>query len=314
MRVGVLRVLLVSLPLVSGLRPMAGRRGISVLRSATVGALRSAAVPRRPAGPLPAATTDASVERRGPAPKLVIEGDTLTSTWWQKALLGGCWVTSLFVLQGILAHIHGVGDLLGALGVLAYSIVFADFFSGFFHWTVDNYGGLETPIFGTVIAAFQGHHDAPWTITYRDFANNVYKICYAALPGLLATVLAQRFLGLSPALAIFSLTYFNGQILSQEFHRYSHMTVTDLPAWADRLQRAGIMLSRKEHGVHHKAPHMGRYSILNGMTNGVLDRTGFWRRLELLVYRLSGQEPNTWKLDADLKRRTLAGDFAPPRE
>eukprot|EP00953_Heterococcus_sp_UTEX-ZZ885_P041231 21048-Heterococcus_DN1.PRE.1 len=41
--------------------------------------------------------------------------------------------------------------------------------------SVDNYGGLHTPVFGTVIEAFQGHHGSPWTITYRKFANNVHK-------------------------------------------------------------------------------------------------------------------------------------------
>lgn len=33
----------------------------------------------------------------------------------------------------------------------------------------------------------QGHHDAPWTITYRPFANNVHKICKATIPLMLIT-------------------------------------------------------------------------------------------------------------------------------
>jgi hypothetical protein len=35
---------------------------------------------------------------------------------------------------------------------------------------VDNYGSLKTPVFGSVCAAFQGHHVTPWTITFRSFA------------------------------------------------------------------------------------------------------------------------------------------------
>ena len=40
----------------------------------------------------------------------------------------------------------------------------------------DNYGNGRTPIVGSIIAAFQGHHTAPWTITERGFCNNVSKI------------------------------------------------------------------------------------------------------------------------------------------
>lgn len=34
----------------------------------------------------------------------------------------------------------------------------------------------ETPLVGSQIAAFQGHHQRPWTITEREFCNNVHKV------------------------------------------------------------------------------------------------------------------------------------------
>ena len=52
------------------------------------------------------------------------------------------------------------------------------------HRSVDNYGSLKTPLVGSVCAAFQGHHETPWTITFRPFANNVYKIAYGTIPTL----------------------------------------------------------------------------------------------------------------------------------
>jgi len=84
-----------------------------------------------------------------------------------------------------------------------------------------------------------------------------------------------------------------------------------VPPLARRLQDMGVMLSKKEHGLHHLAPYRGRYSILNGVSNPFLDGNGVWRRLELLVYQLSGQEPNTWKLDPELRERTLRKQFRP---
>ena len=63
------------------------------------------------------------------------------------------------------------------IGIVGGSWILADFGSGILHWAVDNYGNGRTPIMGSIIAAFQGHHAAPWTITQRGFANNVYKLC-----------------------------------------------------------------------------------------------------------------------------------------
>ena len=72
--------------------------------------------------------------------------------------------------------------------------------AAFYHFFVDNYGDGETPVFGGQIAAFQGHHQRPWTITEREFSNNVHKVGHldasawgAALPGVLP------FLGCCPA-------------------------------------------------------------------------------------------------------------------
>merc|ERR1711935_598959 len=59
--------------------------------------------------------------------------------------------------------------------ILSWSL--SDLGSGVLHWSVDNYGNGKTPVFGGIIAAFQGHHSAPWTITEREFCNNVSKLC-----------------------------------------------------------------------------------------------------------------------------------------
>ena len=72
----------------------------------------------------------------------------------------------------------------------ARSNEFADFGSGVLHWSVDNYGNGRTPVMGNIIAAFQGHHSAPWTITYRGFCNNVWKLC---IPFGLPTVAAINY-------------------------------------------------------------------------------------------------------------------------
>ena len=45
----------------------------------------------------------------------------------------------------------------------------------------------------------------------------------------------------------------------------------------------------------------GNYCILTGIMNPLLDRSHFFRHLERIVYRLTGNVPNTWKVDEGLK-------------
>ena len=60
--------------------------------------------------------------------------------------------------------------------IIIISMICADFLTGIYHWSVDNYGDGSTPVVGGQIAAFQGHHQKPWTITQRDFCNNLHKV------------------------------------------------------------------------------------------------------------------------------------------
>ena len=75
------------------------------------------------------------------------------------------------------------------------------------------------------------------------------------------------------------------------------------------LQAAGWTIGRKPHARHHVAPYDGNYCIISGICNPWLDRSGFFRRLEHIVYRWNGVESNAWKLDASLRERTLLGDY-----
>ena len=70
----------------------------------------------------------------------------------------------------------GLPVVMGNCQEKAELLELADFGTGVYHWSVDNYGSGATPIVGDQIAAFQGHHQRPWTITQRQFANNLHKV------------------------------------------------------------------------------------------------------------------------------------------
>lgn len=86
------------------------------------------------------------------------------------------------------------GPIEGLEVVLAMAAAYylSDLGSGIYHWIVDNWGDGSTPLIGSQIVAFQGHHQRPWTITQREFANNVHKIFKPATP------IAAAFLLLTP--------------------------------------------------------------------------------------------------------------------
>lgn len=203
--------------------------------------------------------------------------------------------------------------LLKSAAVLFSSWVIADLGAGILHWSVDNYGNGRTPVMGAIIAAFQGHHSTPWTITERDFCNNVHKLC---IPFGIPTVLGIGFLaGMNhPLVTLFFASFCTLEIMSQEFHKWSHMTKAEVPSLSffnvNALQDAGIIVDRKGHALHHTAPYDGNYCIVSGVCNDVLDSSGFFRKLERFIYERNGVEANSWKLDPELRARTLKGEYS----
>ena len=225
-------------------------------------------------------------EAQGPIPTLVLPGDTLDDEPHMALAVAASFLASLW---GVIHNAQYVAKATALIAVAA-GFLGAELFSGVFHWATDNYGSLETPVFGPACAAFQGHHGAPWTITHRSTFNNVHKIARMAGPlALLAGVLMR------PFAAIFTSVLLWGQVCAQEAHRWSHVPPSSQPSFIRRLQACGLLLSSEEHGRHHRSPYAEHYCILFGGLNPLLDRSGIFRWMEKVVYRWNGVEPNSWK-------------------
>lgn len=229
--------------------------------------------------------------------RVVLERPEELKSTLQHRLWVGCTSALLAgVLGSGLAQVHDLSSA-AAAGVAALAAyISADFASAVYHWAVDNYGDGNTPLVGRQIAAFQGHHQRPWTITEREFCNNVHLVfkpaLFVAAPLLLAaphTPLAWNVWASTATLLV---------CLSQQFHAWSHMKKSELPAAVVALQDAGLLIGRKEHGAHHKAPFVAKYSIVSGWVNPWLDgacpEKSAWRRLELFILARTGVEPRCW--------------------
>ncbi|CAK9037255.1 Fatty acid desaturase 4-like 1 [Durusdinium trenchii] len=157
--------------------------------------------------------------------------------------------------------------LLYACAVVA-GVEFADFGTGVYHFSVDNYGSAQTPIVGSQIEAFQGHHEEPWTITYRDFCNNCFPTCIATMPFLLGFELFCP----SPVVLLWAIVACAGIAFCQEFHKWSHTLRSQCHPVINWLQDRGILVHRSAHLRHHKPPFETNYCIVTGHMNPILDR------------------------------------------
>ena len=173
-----------------------------------------------------------------------------------------------------------------------------DLGTGVYHWIVDNYGDGNTPVLGRQIEAFTSHHRYPWTITKRQFANNVHLVFKPVLPFAATLCLAAP---VTPGWwDVWSSSFMFLICMSQQFHAWSHMKKSELPEAVDWLQSQGLLVSRRDHGQHHKAPFEGHYCIVSGFWNPILDQNGsddaFFRQLERLVHKVTGVEPRCWSM------------------
>ena len=251
---------------------------------------------------------------------IVVDGDSMETQPYQVALVSitllhhwyyimtsimELYHTNVYIANSILPLWTTMGQIV-VLSILSW--ISADFGSGVLHWSVDNYGNGRTPIMGSIIAAFQGHHTAPWTITQRSFCNNVYKLCipFGIIP---VSILAY---GTGPMLTYFLTTFCVLEILSQEFHKWSHQMKSETPFIGNLLQKYHLSIGRVPHFKHHTIPFETNYCIISGICNPILDQYGFFRRMEHFIYQQNGIESNAWKLDPILRQRTLNGIYSPP--
>lgn len=158
----------------------------------------------------------------------------------------------------------------------------SDFTSGLVHWLADRYGSRTTPLLGPkLVAPFREHHEDPDAIGRHDFIEANGDNCLISLlvlvPASLLRVDQTPWLGL---VALYVLVLALGTLLTSMAHGWAHRE--DPPKIAATLARWGLVIARDHHQHHHQGDHLTHYCITTGWLNGLLDRTGFFRKLERL--------------------------------
>jgi len=172
------------------------------------------------------------------------------------------------------------------------SMFVSDFFSGMVHWAADTWGSLETPVVGqTFIRSFREHHLAPVAICKHDVFEVNGDNCMLVLPFLIITSFVTPkqddvyFLFVHTFLVV---TVFWVAITNQ-IHKWTH--TYKLPYYVKLMMDMGMMLSKKDHAVHHRNPFDKYYCITTGWLNPVLANINFWTRLEAVITLLTGRVP-----------------------
>jgi hypothetical protein len=179
----------------------------------------------------------------------------------------------------VAAGLVGPWALVGLVCFLVGMVV-ADLFTGFGHFFADNFGSVDTPILGHVlIYRFRQHHDLPQLICQGSFREINGGLCLLMMPipaaywvlgGPSATIA-----GVAGGFFMLGLALFGAG--TNQVHRWAHdPQVSQGVAF---FQRTGLLLSKRRHSVHHRAPYHLHFCITNGLINPLLDYTRAWHHV-----------------------------------
>ena len=184
------------------------------------------------------------------------------------------------------------GGLQFVCGVLA-----ADFVAGLVHFSMDNYGSRSTPLVGGEIGANRRHHIEP-----RLFLRNSWwKNARSTLPIIL--FIAAIFYACD-MINIFSITFLIVGWNANEVHKWSHQSQKERPKLATFLQKWSVLQSPKEHNKHHSGEKNSNFCTITPFMNPLLESIGFWRKLEFVIYFLTGK--------STVPDESIAGSIARP--
>lgn len=140
-----------------------------------------------------------------------------------------------------------------------------DFFSGMLHIVLDNPDFIHLPVLGPPCLEFQWHHHIPLDLTSKSFLEvcgdlNVVMLILMGLYVLIgynsSTPMAITLVGFKILMAYY------GQLC----HCMSHTPRNHRPPWVISFQDAGLMISPKEHNIHHKT-YNDNFCIGSGVCN-----------------------------------------------
>ncbi len=173
------------------------------------------------------------------------------------------------------------------------ALVLGDFVGGLVHWAADTYFSEDTPVIGpALIKPFREHHLYPRDICTHTFVSIVGNVCILAVP-VLSLCLYLLWItdhGLLAFAILCTSLMAATTVATNVFHKWAHQ---EKPSVAVRwLQRMRLVLEPRHHQIHHTEPFQMHYCITNGWLNSLLNKIGFFRKLEAILRSLGIETAN----------------------
>lgn len=176
-----------------------------------------------------------------------------------------------------------------SLASVAASWVLSDLGSGFIHHGLDNYGKPGPSVIGKLSALSQAHHYYAQSCEQTTWAGELDPVAKGIAP------LALGLAALNPHYFVQAgaMTALGAILFSQTNHRLTHQPKPS--PLVETLRNLKVIQTKDDHHAHHRAPWIANYCFVNGVFNGVLEKTQFWRKYEKAVYEVTGVEPRCWQ-------------------
>lgn len=220
---------------------------------------------------LPRHDTSGWIRRTGEYVSLCLAGAGLClslSRWWCAAL-GPSWQTPVLFVCGVAT---------------------ADFLSGLLHWFADTWGSAAMPLLGRrVLHPFRVHHANPADILDRGFVDLNGDVALVTAPVLATTLWIPFDADWGAAAWQYLMSICTAGLFTNQIHQWAHSPTP--PRLVRFLQTCRLILRPQMHCSHHDAPYDSHYCITTGWCNPVLEKLGFFVRLEHLITTLTGQQP-----------------------
>lgn len=168
-----------------------------------------------------------------------------------------------------------------------------DWFSGFVHWTYDTWFDEHIPGFQRSVSIAREHHVMPYHIVGYGFRDQVSysswpAFVFVAPIGAVLSVWGPQSLAAYIGVLLCTLVCL-GMIFGSHCHLLGHEPAKS--RLIRFLQRAHLLISPAYHRLHHDSNHDTRYGVVNGWSNLICDRIGFWRWLERGIHALTSAQP-----------------------
>ena len=165
-----------------------------------------------------------------------------------------------------------------ALGVVAL----ADFISGLVHWLEDAYGTETTPVVGTLmIRPNIIHHHYPRYFTKLNWWQSSWDLL---LLGALIIGVAAWAGVLTWHVWLFVAICVN----ANQIPTWSHQTRAETGRLVSFLQDIHLLLTPRQHALHHTDPKNTYYCPVTNLLNPTLEFIGLWPKLEAVIEALTG--------------------------